>query len=58
MCTEMTERAGLRFISPLMEYERGGADVRQQPVRQPQKVKVIPKLLKVIEKKAESSMCM
>lgn len=44
LCTEMTERVRLRFISPMREFDRGRTKLRQQPVRQPQSVKVIPKL--------------
>lgn len=53
----MTKGAGLWFISPLMESDGGGTDLKQQPVRRPQRVKVTEKLwvIRVITAKKQTS---
>lgn len=60
LCAEMTKGAGLWFISPLMESDGGGTDLKQQPVRQPQRVKVTKKLwvIRVITAKKQTSVCL
>lgn len=57
LCAEMTKGAGLWFISPLMESDGGGTDLKQQPVRRPQRVKVTEKLwvIRVITAKKQTS---
>lgn len=60
LCEGMTKAAGLWFISPLMESDGGGTDLKRQPVRRPQRVKVTKELwvIRVITAKKTFSVCL